>query len=126
MRNESKGGAGETFELVVTAAQNFGGERPPPPIQSGRPHVIPVDIDHIRGGGDAPIGDEFVSIDTRKTYFNLFPTNAGPSTPVIAPTATITSYVNLFSIFQNNFLPIIVTCFMVTGKSFGWLWQLRN
>ena len=89
-------GGGETFELVVTAAQNFGGGAangvaPPPSaaIHSGRPHVIPVDIDHIRG-----TGDEFVSIDTRKTYFNLFPTNVAPSTPVIAtPSATIQSQV---------------------------------
>lgn len=81
-----QGGAyGDTFELVVTAAQNFGGDAaappPPVPVATGRPYVIPVDIDQIRGEGASPSsGDDYVSIDGRKTYFNLAPTDAGAAT----------------------------------------------
>ena len=69
----------DNFELVVTAAQNFGGGVQEPTVAAGKPYVIPVDIDQIRGGVPleaTPTGsDEYVSIDGRKTYFNLFPTD---------------------------------------------------
>ncbi|XP_057365751.1 uncharacterized protein LOC130686635 isoform X2 [Daphnia carinata] len=86
---QPQGSYGDTFELVVTAAQNFGGSSPP--INSGRPYVIPVDIDNVRGGMQAPSStetDEYVSIDGRKTYFNLFPTETVEAAePVVQPTA---------------------------------------
>ena len=85
---QPQGSYGDTFELVVTAAQNFGGQ-PSPAINTGRPYVIPVDIDQIRGGAP-PSSDsnEYVSIDGRKTYFNLFPTDTvGGPEPVVQPTA---------------------------------------
>ncbi|XP_046462148.1 uncharacterized protein LOC124208461 isoform X4 [Daphnia pulex] len=80
---------GDTFELVVTAAQNFGGSSPP--VNNGRPYVIPVDIDNVRGGLQAPASaesDEYVSIDGRKTYFNLFPTETvDGNEPMVQATA---------------------------------------
>lgn len=87
---QPQGTYGDSFELVVTAAQNFGGQVPSPAINTGKPYVIPVDIDQIRGGIQAPPtdSDEYVSIDGRKTYFNLFPTeSAGGIEPVVQPTA---------------------------------------
>jgi hypothetical protein len=47
--------------------------------------------------GDSSGGDQFVSIDGRKTYFNLFPTNAvqgdSPTQPVVVqPTAAPNRY----------------------------------
>ena len=90
-------GYGDTFELVVTANQNFGGNQQPQPQPGpGRPYVIPVDIEQVRNptavasqvpaggaaGAGGPGDDQFVSIDGRKTYFNLFPTD-GPE--VVSP-----------------------------------------
>uniref|UniRef100_A0A0P5IXW4 63 kDa sperm flagellar membrane protein n=1 Tax=Daphnia magna TaxID=35525 RepID=A0A0P5IXW4_9CRUS len=86
---QPQGSYGDTFELVVTAAQNFGGSSPP--INSARPYVIPVHIDNVRGGLQEPSStetDEYVSIDGRKTYFNLFPTETVEAAePVVQPTA---------------------------------------
>jgi hypothetical protein len=80
---------GDTFELVVTAAQNFGGSSPP--VNNGRPYVIPVDIDNVHGGLQSPASvesDEYVSIDGRKTYFNLFPTETvDGNEPMVQATA---------------------------------------
>ena len=80
---------GDTFELVVTAAQNFGGSSPP--VNNGRPYIIPVDVDNVRGGIQSPPSaesDEYVSIDGRKTYFNLFPTETvDGNEPIVQPTA---------------------------------------
>lgn len=94
---------GDTFDLVVTAAQSFGGgtvgsSPSAPPIVAGKPYVIPVDIDHVRGGPLQPSinptvtsmddSDQYVSIDGRKTYFNLFPTDVpdGPA-PMVQATS---------------------------------------
>ena len=84
------GSYGDTFELVVTAAQNFGGSSPP--VNNGRPYIIPVDIDNIRGGlqqsPPSTESDEYVSIDGRKTYFNLFPTETvDGNEPMVQATA---------------------------------------
>lgn len=88
----------DSFELVVSAAQNFGSNNPRPGIAgapvTGRPYVIPVSIDQVRQQPAAAVplpadGDEYVSIDGRKTYFNLFPTDVvnGPgAVPVVQPT----------------------------------------
>lgn len=93
---------GETFELVVTAAQNFapalqdaGSDSSAPAIIPGRPYVIPVNINGVRepvqpslpSQTDADDPDQYVSIDGRKTYFNLFPTDI-PEGPVPAVQAT--------------------------------------
>lgn len=85
---------GDTFDVVVTAAQNFGGSGPvaPPPVTAGRPYVMPVPVDQSGGSfvdASAPTdGDQYVSIDGRKTYFNLFPTEtANGAAPVVHPTA---------------------------------------
>ena len=87
----------DSFELVVSAAQNFGGSNNPAPgiagaPVTGRPYVIPVSIDQVRQQPAAAVplpsdGDEYVSIDGRKTYFNLYPTDVvnGPDS-VVQPT----------------------------------------
>ncbi|XP_064114672.1 mucin-2-like isoform X1 [Macrobrachium nipponense] len=71
-------GPGDVFDVTVSAYQDFGGVRPnarPPNL--GQPLIIPVDP----LGDDNPLittpagdGNGFVSIDGRKTYFDLFPT----------------------------------------------------
>ena len=80
---------GDTFDVVVTAAQNFGGSGPvaPPPVTAGRPYVRPVPVEPV--DASAPVDDDqYVSIDGRKTYFNLFPTEtANEPAPVVQPTA---------------------------------------
>ena len=92
---------GDTFELVVTAAQNFAPASQDgsaaPAVIPGRPYVIPMNIDHVRGGSpvhpslpasEADDSDQYVSIDGRKTYFNLFPTDVPEGTAeVVQPTA---------------------------------------
>lgn len=113
-----QGGAyGDTFELVVTAAQNFGGDGgappPPVPVATGRPHVIPVDIEQIRGDGASPsYGDDYVSIDGRKTYFNLAPTDAGAATVPPPPASILPSSALPYSIPQtvilNNLIIYII------------------
>jgi hypothetical protein len=59
---------------------------------NGRPYVIPVDIDNIRGdlqqSPPSAESDEYVSIDGRKTYFNLFPTKTvDGNEPMVQATA---------------------------------------
>lgn len=59
--------------------------------------MVTVDIEEIRApagvlAADKPTGDQFVSIDGRKTYFNLFPTQAHDGVtssppPLVRPTA---------------------------------------
>ncbi|KAF0304780.1 sperm flagellar membrane protein [Amphibalanus amphitrite] len=79
---------GDVFDITVSAAQGgFGGgpvRRPPrPQPPSGQPYVIPVDINNLRGPGDIitepDAVNNVVSIDGRRTYFDLAPTdtNAG-------------------------------------------------
>jgi len=78
---QPQGAYPDSFELVVTAAQNFGsgpalaggGGQP----VTGRPLVIPVSIDQLRQPTAAVASDtdDYVSIDGRKTYFNLYPTD---------------------------------------------------
>ncbi|KAK2720205.1 uncharacterized protein LOC136036316 isoform X2 [Artemia franciscana] len=88
---------GDTFELTLNAAQNFGGGGSNGATQTfripalGRPVIEPIDIEQLRGeDGILTVGrpgDEFVSIDGKRTYFNLFPDTAhtvGP-TPYPAP-----------------------------------------
>ncbi|XP_066953247.1 uncharacterized protein [Macrobrachium rosenbergii] len=73
-------GPGDVFDVTVSAYQDFGGgvrpnARPP---NLGQPLIVPVDP---LGDDENPLittpagdGNGFVSIDGRKTYFDLFPT----------------------------------------------------
>ncbi|XP_071449255.1 uncharacterized protein [Hetaerina americana] len=72
------GGHGEVFDVTVSAIQGPGGS-------TGRPFVYPVDVDGVRvsGGDDVITGDanghhDFVSIDGKRTYIDLFPTRKQP------------------------------------------------
>ncbi|XP_068228652.1 mucin-2-like isoform X2 [Palaemon carinicauda] len=75
-------GPGDVFDVTVSVYQDFGGVRPqarPPSYPSlGQPLIVPVDP----LGDDSPLittpagdGNGFVSIDGRKTYFDLIPTS---------------------------------------------------
>lgn len=83
------GQLGDIFDITVSAIQGPGGSS-----GSGKPYVIPVDIESVHGSNDdvitSPVGSEgFVSIDGKRTYLNLFDQNV-PSTlasPVVKPTA---------------------------------------
>ena len=91
---QPQGAYPDSFELVVTAAQNFGsgpalaggGGQP----VTGRPLVIPVSIDQLRQPTAAVASDtdDYVSIDGRKTYFNLYPTDVvgAPDSVQVQPT----------------------------------------
>lgn len=82
---------GEIFDVTVHAVQGPGGE------SSGKPYVFPVEIDgvkvHAHEGlnGEVPVitkpqeGQNFVSIDGKRTYINLF---GESSTAKVAPTST--------------------------------------
>ena len=79
---------------------------------NGRLYVIPVDIDNIRGDLEqSPPSaefDEYVSIDGRKTYFNLFPTETvDGNEPMVQATA----------------LPKPAPV-KILNKSFLWTWNL--
>ncbi|XP_046403761.1 uncharacterized protein LOC124169248 isoform X2 [Ischnura elegans] len=72
------GGHGEVFDVTVSAIQGPGGN-------TGRPFVYPVDVDGVQlsGGDDVITGEpgghhDFVSIDGKRTYIDLFPTRKQP------------------------------------------------
>ncbi|XP_069983321.1 mucin-2 isoform X2 [Penaeus vannamei] len=68
------GRPGDVFDVTVSAHQNYGGgvALPPPPRNPylGQGQVIPDGLITTPAGGQ----DGFVSIDGRKTYFDLIPT----------------------------------------------------
>ncbi|KAG5889930.1 hypothetical protein JTB14_028940 [Gonioctena quinquepunctata] len=87
------GQIGDIFDITVSAIQGPGGGAS---AGQGKPYVIPVDIEQIHMDSNrdvitSPVGDQgFVSIDGKRTHFNLFGDGAAPSTSVetvIKPTA---------------------------------------
>ncbi|KAF4526144.1 hypothetical protein B566_EDAN012455 [Ephemera danica] len=70
-------GHGEVFDVTVTAVQGPGG------ANTGRPQIYQVPVNQLqqRPGADVITrpeeGQDFVSIDGKRTYINLFPTEAG-------------------------------------------------
>ncbi|CAG0882510.1 unnamed protein product [Cyprideis torosa] len=87
----NRGPERDTFEVTVSAKQNYGGPQ-------GIPEIKTVPIHDVRPGGQVeesviltkpPAGTEdWVSIDGRKTYFEIFPTEPlhtiGAKSPEIA------------------------------------------